>query len=436
MKNNSAVFKVFSYTFSQYYKVKATKIITIVFCLLALISMPVVSFFADSSDDASDTIDIDKLYVYNTTNLNNIDFSSEIANDSHMKNIKLENIANDSEYDDKKKDIDENDKKSIILKISITDNTYTLDFCQSSSKKIKQKDITYLSDMVKNFFDVKRLGNDNNVKVLNDISSETKINSRIKTDKIGKEQNDPIVGIYFSMFIMIMVTGICSSVGNSIATDKTSRVNEYIITSIKPMDSLLGKVLANVASVICMFGSMIACLFISNCISKKFFSYSFSLKKLINVDMTPISIIVAILLIIIGLIFYSIIASLCAATVSTIEELAVSLKPVTTLNMITYLIAAILLAIVISDGGEMGIVYKLFSGIPFLSPYVVPVLVIFNKVNIVYAICVFVILGLSCYLLLKLSTNVFTSAIMYNGNKKKLSYFFKKDRKEENHVKE
>ncbi len=132
--------------------------------------------------------------------------------------------------------------------------------------------------------------------------------------------------VYFVLYFMILAYG--QSISKNILEEKTNRVTEYLLTSIQPYSLVFGKLAAMIFVAICQFGLWIFGLIfgkvVGASVSKLIYKDRLDvIGKLFELfDLSPWVILISVLLMILGFIFYCCLAGLVAANVSKPEELS------------------------------------------------------------------------------------------------------------------
>ncbi|MCS5348101.1 ABC transporter permease [Staphylococcus aureus] len=202
---------------------------------------------------------------------------------------------------------------------------------------------------------------------LQKLQAQSKVNNKIvskdEVDKVSEGQkifNYALAyGIIFLMFFVIL--NYASQIAMEIASEKTSRVIEMIITSISPVQHIFAKILGVIA--VALTQIILIVLMAVICI------YAFDLKDLLkgfNVEMNQLSwqiIIVGIISSILGIMAYVLLAAILGSLTSRIEDLNQSMMPMTLLGLIAFYIAMFTIN---NPDGKFAIIT---SYIPFLAPF-------------------------------------------------------------------
>lgn len=202
---------------------------------------------------------------------------------------------------------------------------------------------------------------------LQKLQAQSKVNNKIvskdEVDKVSEGQkifNYALAyGIIFLMFFIIL--NYASQIAMEIASEKTSRVIEMIITSISPVQHIFAKILGVIAVAVTQI--ILIVLMAVICI------YAFDLKDLLkgfNVEMNQLSwqiIIVGIISSIVEIMAFVLLAAILGSLTSRIEDLNQSLMPMTLIGMIAFYIA---LFTINDPDGKLAIIT---SYIPFFAPF-------------------------------------------------------------------
>ncbi|CDR25454.1 ABC transporter permease [Staphylococcus schweitzeri] len=202
---------------------------------------------------------------------------------------------------------------------------------------------------------------------LQKLQAQSKVNNKIvskdEVDKVSEGQkifNYALAyGIIFLMFFIIL--NYASQIAMEIASEKTSRVIEMIITSISPVQHIFAKILGVIAvaltQIILIVMMAVVCI------------YAFDLKDLLkgfNVEMNQLSwqiIIIGIISSIVGIMAFVLLAAILGSLTSRIEDLNQSLMPLTLIGMIAFYIAIFTIN---NPDGKLAIIT---SYIPFFAPF-------------------------------------------------------------------
>ena len=204
-------------------------------------------------------------------------------------------------------------------------------------------------------------------KELKQLQSQSQVDSKIMSDKEDSQLNSGqktlnYILIYATlMLIFFIIFNFAGQVAMEIATEKTSRVIEMIITSVSPVVHILAKI----AAVIAVAFTQVIMIILTALI----YIFAFDLKKLFknfDIQMNHLAwqiIVVSWLCLIVGIFSYVLLAAILGSLVSRIEYMNQTLMPLTLLAMIAFYIA--IFSIMKPDM----LLTKITSFIPFLAPF-------------------------------------------------------------------
>ena len=180
-----------------------------------------------------------------------------------------------------------------------------------------------------------------------------------------------MVIFYFSVILMfIIILNYASQIAMEIANEKSSRVIEMIVSSIRPVQHLMAKILAMMAvSIIQVVAITIGGLIAFYTSDHTALLERFGLEP--N-DQTPLLIVYCVIFVVLGLILYLSIAAMLGSFINRMEDIQQGLMPVTFITMIGYFIA--LAGISFADH----FLITVASYIPFFTPFVMPLRLLTN----------------------------------------------------------
>lgn len=428
---------VYLFTLKQKVKGKGFKITTIILVLLALVSMPIVSFFTDKDESTS----IDSLYVVvNISDVDNEKFINDLSEITKENELytNINYLHTELSYEEISKEIEQGDKeyKKMAVFISYSEQGMIVQYLYGKSTGVSQADV----NNYKEFFS----GQLTDI-LVNNLSITTQqydyINTPIKKEVVqlgekGEIINSegtvplsmPLYGLgcfIFAIFAFVLSIN-AESITTSIITEKSSRVIEYIMISIRPMAIVVGKVL-----------SMLTITFLEIIVVVLGFLLSISISPggtpiwlkevIINTGLNQISgiaLVLAIIIFILGFLLYSIIAALLGATVSKIEEASEATK-IYMIFMFIGIYMSIALIMLQMFGMNVEIYEKIVFLVPFSAAVALPFYLIIGKASIAIAFISLVIIIICLVLLVMFVSRVYGYILYHNGSTIKLKELFK-----------
>ncbi|NLK99673.1 MAG: ABC transporter permease [Clostridiales bacterium] len=435
MKSNITGWKhIYSFTLKQVLKSKTYLISYIILVMIVLVSMPIASklLFANTEDENSPS-PIDKVYVNNMTSLTDIEFS-DINNITSFKHITFEPMIMD--YDTLVEHITDKENASAILDISEENGSYNLHLSMVKEGPIKRSHLQRLGDALLTDFTNTRmeyLGISREQLAL----LQTPVLSKVTmTDINGAEilEEDTsissseywfVYGILFFVMMTTMLTG--TQVATSIASEKSTRVVEYLLITVKPLALMIGKVLAMLTAAMIQMLSMVAALFISNMISA---SFSYKDKSLLSQllpsdlfnNINIVNIILCILLVFLGLLFYAVLAGIAGATVSRLEEINEGLTLFTMVSLVGVYIGLGAANTLIGAGTNAFVVFAFLF--PLSSPFVLPGAILVGNASLPIVALAIALELVLIILLFRFVAKIYETLILHNGNTIKLKQLF------------
>ena len=182
------------------------------------------------------------------------------------------------------------------------------------------------------------------------------------TTALGKTQMDNFFYTYIMIFALYMVILLYGQmVATNVATEKSSRAMEVLVTSAKPTSMMFGKVLASCiagfSQIVLVFGSAI--LFYN--INKENLSNPF-VASLFDI---PVELFVyMIVFFILGFLIYAFMFGAIGSTASKLEDINTSVMPITFLFIIAFMVVMLSM----SSGNIDNTLMKICCYIPFTSP--------------------------------------------------------------------
>ena len=427
---------VFSFTLIQTLKSKAFIISYILFLVLVMISMPLMNLLNPSKTvDANALSPINKVYVSNQTTLPEMDFS-KLLEEKQFSNISFVPLA--ESYDIVADRIEAGEQNSVILTIKESNGLYNMDFVKATKGPIKDNNLTNLGAAVTtqfNTFRIQALGVTQEQLDLLQAPIETFV-SKVDVNGVTvvKENTTISMGeywfIYGILFIVLMVNMLASTqIATSIVTEKSTRVVEYLLTSVKPLALMIGKIFAMLVAVLLQMVSMVVIALISNKVTamvtpgngKDYLSKI--LPKDIFQNLNIVNILTCFILIALGMIFYATLAGLAGATVSKIEEISEGLMLFTMTNLVGVYIGLGAISALMGAGDNAFVTFSYLF--PLSSPFVLPGAILIGKASLLIAAGAIVLQLVSIMLLFKFVATVYETLILHNGTRIKLKDLFK-----------
>ena len=427
---------VFTFTLIQTLKNKAFLISTVILLLVALVSMPIISSItSNKGSEANSVSPVKKVYINNATPLLNIDFK-DLLKDQRMSHIIFEAMKED--YNVVTARITAKENESIILTIKDNKNNYSLSFIKASKGPITDSSLEILQNSIAKQFEViklKALGIKDEQLAMIHSEVKTKVSTAdVNGALIVKEDtsisNSEYWFIYGLLFIVMLVNVMASTqIASSIVTEKSTRVIEYLLTSVRPLALMVGKIIAMLTAVLLQMLSLVVILVVSNKVSSAL-SYSNGesvlshyLPKNLFQNLNIVNFMFCLILIVLGMIFYATLAGLTGATVSKIEELNEGLMLFNFTNIIGVYIGMGAASVLMAKGINGFVIFSLLF--PLSSPFILPGAILIGKASLPIAAAAIVLQVIFIIILFRFVAKVYETLILHNGNKIKIKELIK-----------
>lgn len=184
-----------------------------------------------------------------------------------------------------------------------------------------------------------------------------------EVESLGKNQIQNFFYTYIMIFALYMVILLYGQmVATNVATEKSSRAMEVLITSAKPTSMMFGKVIASCFAgfiqLVAVFGS--ALIFYS--LNKSYWGENMIVDSIFNIP--PELLVYMLVFFVLGFLIYAFMFGAVGSTASKLEDINTSVMPITML----FVIAFVVVMTSMSSGNVDNTIMKVCSYIPFTSP--------------------------------------------------------------------
>lgn len=184
-----------------------------------------------------------------------------------------------------------------------------------------------------------------------------------EVESLGKDQMQNFFYTYIMIFALYMVILLYGQmVATNVATEKSSRAMEVLITSAKPTSMMFGKVLASciagLVQLVAIFGS--ALVFYN--LNKSYWGDNMIVDSIFNIP--PELFVYMLVFFVLGFLIYAFMFGAVGSTASKLEDINTSVMPITML----FIIAFFVVMFSMSSGNIDNTIMTVCSYIPFTSP--------------------------------------------------------------------
>ncbi|MBU3144008.1 ABC transporter permease [Clostridium sp. CF012] len=260
--------------------------------------------------------------------------------------------------------------------------------------------------------------------VSDNVSKMVQSEISFNVNELGKgKMNSYISSIVVSMLLFFSIYFYGYGVAMSVASEKTSRVMELLVTSTKPSKIILGK---SAAMGILGLIQLAMVVFTGALTYKLTFPENFAIagQALNFSSFTPFSLVMIIVYFIFGYSLYAMMNAVAGATVSKAEDVNSSIMPISMISMVAFYMGYFSLAV---PNGNVAI---LSSIIPFSAPFSMPSRILATEVPIWQIIASLFSLVITIVFIAWISIKIYSSAILHYGKRLKLKDLVKMSNKQ------
>jgi ABC-2 type transport system permease protein len=418
---------VFSFTLHQTLKSKAFIVSFIILLIISMGAMPIMSMIMKDDSESETKSLIQKVYVNDKTGLSDLNFLPMLYDEKYQH---INFVVMDEDYEALLERIDNEETTSVVLDVTTSEvGFFELHFTKSSNGDVTKNDTKMLGSLVQEEFNAYIMKVTGVTQEQIDFINSDTMTKVTATDISGKEivEEDTTISqaqywfIYGLFIVVIMVINIASTqIASSIAGDKSTRVVEYLLISVKPLALMLGKILAMLVAVVGQTVFIIIGVVVSNQVTTSILSNGGEslLEKYLPSDilssLSPVNIIICLAVIALGLTFCGTLAGLAGATVSKIEELNEGLTLFMIVNMVGAYIGIAAAGILMGEGMNSFVNFALLF--PLSAPYILPGAILIGKVSLPMAAGAIGLQIIFIILLLRFVAKVYETLILHNGS--------------------
>ncbi len=409
-------FNIFAFEFSAYYKQKSFLITTIIFVVViaGVLFFPRVSgLFEDvfSSDTATgaeqvseyllvDSSDADRQKTKEmiATALPNVNFTEK-----QLDEQQINELVNAGDYDGALVITSPTDYSIIVPTLELTDSTaYVIEEVLTQRLRIQMLEQDGLSAE----------------------QAEVALNATVNGEVVatGNDQTQNFFYSYILMFILyILVLTYGSVIAVSVATEKSSRAMEMLITSADTKNLMFGKILGTSAACIGQFCIIVLSAFAFYQINIDYHSNPF----ITSIFAMPLDIVLyALLFCLLGFLIYAMMFGALGSLVTKTEEVNSVLTPAMLPFIGTFLLVNFSMTGVVG-GGVNGILIKVLSFIPFSSPFAMFVRISMGEVTAVEIAISIALLLVAVFLMGILTAKIYRVGVLLYGTPLKITALVK-----------
>lgn len=425
---------VFTFSFIQGIKSKAYKVSLLIFAGLCLVGVPFLGFVNSKGSDKQEPTKVENLFVCDSTSFS-FDYEN-LLKDARYSALKISEKGAE-EFGGLKEELKNNPQAAdVLVKVDYDPaGVFSLTFVKGNSPIFSADDYEQLTeDFRKEFEEAKITAIDVTKEQMEHVTAPVEyVVEKTSFDENHNAFIEPMKeneGISFAeysillgglIFVMMIINLSGGQIANQIVTEKSTRVVEYLMINVRPLALIIGKILSSLLMVVIEFAVMIVGFIIGNRISETLFGTSgmasessivLFVKSLSQIS--PARFALCLVVVLLGVLFFSIIAGLAGASVSKMEEMAEGMK-LYQLFLILGSYTGIAVCIMQMSGSVDSSVITALSIFPVSAPFILPGNLILGKISMMTGIIGAVLLAVVTSLLYMFTAGVYEAMIFYNG---------------------
>ena len=421
---------VYRFSLKQHLKGMPFQVMTTLVCVLLILVLPVVYWMTQTVEQTSVT-NVKKLYIIDETGMN-LDYLGFASGEYRELQI-IQDTRNVQEVTEKLQKLS-GKEKTALAQIRFQDGTLQVNMYYGVGSSLGEVDLSAMGNALLRYYRDQAVQQKTTGEQKEILERSVSVNTQKLRENMLPETTGRVNGIEYAvimvisclamMFVAISGEGIASS----IVTEKSSKITEYLLTSVKPLALIVGKVLSVLTAVFFQFVLMAASLAASWGIVRLMGDETLSLSAVLggmtgDIQVQPLGVIGAVLFFALGLLLYGMMAGVVGASVSRVEETSEGLKFYNIL-----LIGCSILGVTAARLGAAG-EYRALVAVavlcPFSSPFIVPAYLALGKLSAGMLICSVVLLILTVVAAAYFVAGVYETLIFYRGSHVKMKNLWK-----------
>lgn len=429
--------KVCIFTFVQTFKAKSTIITTAIVFLVALLALPLsdaLTNLVTGSEDKNKALAYTKVYVIDETQMGLNDFSGMEEADKRYQDVEF--CVAEQPEEEIVKTIEKEEETALVVTVSydaetgfMLHSTYVekSGVGEDAAGNFAMDAAAYFQDYLLANLDI----DEDTLAYINmpvesrvvEIGADGKAVKKPKGTGISGAEYAFSYGVLFIFMMCVTMSG--EGVASALVVEKANRVVEYLLTAVEPMAIVVGKVIARLAVVLVQFLlagtgfiiSVIMCRMMGSADSS-----SGAMKQVEEIldsgvlgGVAPLKVMLAIAIMLVGFLFYGMLAGLSGAAVSKVEDTAEGLKLFTIVILVGVYLALAIIMTGLNGAGNRTLEYIGYL-LPLSSPFVIPSYLWLGKVSAGMALGAFAILLVCTAAEIYFVSAIYGNLIFYNGN--------------------
>ena len=257
-----------------------------------------------------------------------------------------------------------------------------------------------------------------------DASAVMDVSIRATVTSLGKNQADNFFYTYvmiFALYMVIMLYG--QMVATNVATEKSSRAMEVLITSARPTSMMFGKVLASCLAGFIQIAAVFGSALVLYHINRDYWVSNPLVQSLFNIP--PELFAYMLIFFVLGFLIYAFLFGALGSTATKLEDINTSTMPL----ILLFVVAFIISMMGMSSGNVDSTLMKVCSFVPFTSPMAMFTRIAMSTVPMHEILLSIAILVLSSTGIGVLAAKIYRVGVLLYGTTPKLGAILKAIRK-------
>lgn len=413
MKNKKGMFtgfrKVFGFTASQNVKGKGFKLSTVLIALVIAVIFAAISIFQavlqdnDNADDDIDSIiditeefDIDIYYV-NETNISD-QLIQGITQAEAFKNCNLIPVEG-TEFETAKADVNkylEGKADAILMVLNEDEISVSVKYYIPYDTEVSEETVDIIGESFDSYYEyisVNQIANldDLHMSLYNATVYTDSLKAGEEPDSFGLMLTKMLVPMVFSLVLYMMILLYGQNITKIVVSEKSSKLMETLLTSVKPYAIIAGKIVAvsgiAIMQLLIWLVSGVAGYIIgekaAQAINPHYINYVSLIIDMIKESSDAFSVgavLIALLMVILGFFMYSVLAGLVAALVERMEDIS-SVMGLFQVPVVAGFLGAYFVSM--SENDTLRLIVRYF---PVTSPFYVPSGIMVGDIDMVSGI--------------------------------------------------
>ncbi len=440
--------EVFSFTFMQQIKSKSFKITTgiigIIIFLAVFLALTISDKKTEEERDILGIENINQVYILDETErfedfnsyielfVQSYEINPELGGVS-LEGISFVQVSKDTEISQVMSDLENvNDGLLVNIKrdysIEVEEEAINVKALLPQQTEITNREAEMLLESMLPIFEMYRMGisgiSQEQLAIILKPTVTSVVDVGEEEDSFGEEVIKLMVPMFYSLILYMFLIVYASQIMNTMLIEKTSKLTEMLLTSVNPKSVITGKTLALSLAAILQFLAWIICGFLGFVVGDIFLNsqypdYSNPVLEVIELvrdnsggfAFSPIAIILSILALCLGILFYFSFAGVAGATLGKAEDISAG-TGLYYLPVVIFGLAAAMIPML-----DDSLIVKMMDFFPFTSPFILPTGIINGDINTLSGIISIAILILSTIICFILAGKLYKGLIFFKGEK-------------------